>query len=210
VTTAVGGSRRDAQRNHARLRAAAREAFGELGTEATLEEIARRAGLGIGTLYRHFPTRADLLAAVFADEAARWHEAVRRALVTADAREGLRHYFVELSELHARYGALQPVLAEREEAAEAQGEMRRLTEELLLRAKREGALREDFELADLAMLLWSLTHLLELTAADAPSSWQRHLDFVLDGLRPAAASASALPALSEDELIAVSQKLAAR
>src|SRR4051794_18729493 len=130
-------ARRDAQRNNERLRAAAREAFAEVGTAATLEEIARRAGVGIGTLYRHFPTRADLVAAVFTDEAARWHEAVRRALVATDAHDGLRLYFTELLDLHARYGALQLVLAEHHEAAVAQAEMRRLTEELLLRAKED-------------------------------------------------------------------------
>lgn len=57
--------RADARRNHERLLTEARAAFAEHGTDAPLEEVARRAGLGIGTLYRHFPTRADLLNAVF-------------------------------------------------------------------------------------------------------------------------------------------------
>jgi AcrR family transcriptional regulator len=203
--------RSDARRNNERLRAAARDAFAEVGTAATLEEVARRAGVGIGTLYRHFPTRADLVAAVFADEAARWHEAVRRALVAADAREGLRLYFVELLDLHARCGgALQLVLAEHEEAASAQAELRRLTEELLLRATEDGALRADFALADLAMLFWSLAHVRELTAPVAPDAWRRQLDFALDGLRPEAASSPATAALTEEQLVAASQRLAAR
>ncbi|WP_243420777.1 helix-turn-helix domain-containing protein [Micromonospora globispora] len=60
--------RADARRNYEALVAAAREAFGERGTSASLEEIARRAQVGIGTLYRHFPTRQELLEAVYVDE----------------------------------------------------------------------------------------------------------------------------------------------
>src|SRR4051812_21114936 len=60
--------RADALRNYEKLLAAAREAFTEAGRSASLEDIARRAGVGIGTLYRHFPTRADLVQAIYVDE----------------------------------------------------------------------------------------------------------------------------------------------
>jgi AcrR family transcriptional regulator len=68
TTLAPRPKRADARRNYEKLLAAAREAFSEEGTSATLEDVARRAGVGIGTLYRHFPTRPDLLEAVYLDE----------------------------------------------------------------------------------------------------------------------------------------------
>src|SRR3954466_10062231 len=88
--------RADALRNYEKLLAAAREAFTEAGRSASLEEIARRAGVGIGTLYRHFPTRADLVQAIYVDEV----EALSRSatelsqLEPWEALSGWLHRFV--------------------------------------------------------------------------------------------------------------------
>lgn len=208
--TAVAGRRKDAQRNRARLLDAARAVFAAAGQAATLEEIARTAGVGIGTLYRHFPSRADLVAALFADESARWHEIARRALVAADIEDGLRQYVAELCVLQARIGPVGLMLAEHEGAAAAQAEMSRLAEELIVRAKEEGVVREDFTLGDLAMIFWSLSHLVALCGEDAPEAWRRYLGFVLDGLRPGAASVAAAEPLDDSRLRAIAQRVGRR
>ena len=209
---AVAGRRKDAQRNRARLLDAARSVFAAAGPRASLEEIARTAGVGIATLYRHFPSRAHLVSALFDDESARWLAVGRRALEEEHAEDGLRLYFHELIELQAQYGPMRLVLAEHRavDLGDAQAEMTRLTEELLVRAREEGAVREDFTLADLAMLFWSLAHLHELSEAAAPRAWRRQLGFVLDGLRPEAASLTTVPPLSAAEMAAVAARVVAR
>ena len=210
VPTAAAGRRKDAQRNHVRLLDAARSVFAAAGPTASLEEIARTAGVGIGTLYRHFPSRADLVAGLFEDESARWHEIARRALVAVDVEDGFRRYVAELCVLQARIGPVGPMLAEHEGAAAAQAELGRLAEELILRAKEEGVVREDFTLADLAMLFWSLSHLVGLCGDDAPEAWRRHLGFMLDGLRPEAASVAAAEPLDDARLRAVAERAGRR
>ena len=99
--------RADARRNHDKLIAAAREAFAECGTTASLEDVARRAGVGIGTLYRHFPTRQDLLEAVYVDE----FEAISRS---ADDLADLPPWDALVSWLQqfVRYAATKRALAE--------------------------------------------------------------------------------------------------
>src|SRR5437870_984142 len=91
--------RADAARNRAVLVAAAREVMAERGLEAPLDEIARRAGIGNATLYRRFPRRIDLIAAVFADRMAEHARAVAAALEADDAREGFRGYVKAAAEL---------------------------------------------------------------------------------------------------------------
>src|SRR5215207_10156670 len=91
--------RADAARNRAALLTAAREVMAERGLEAPLDEIAKRAGIGNATLYRRFPRRIDLIAAVFADRMADHAGAVQAALEAVDPWEGLRSYIEAAAEL---------------------------------------------------------------------------------------------------------------
>ena len=95
-------TRRDAQRNRELLLAAGRDVFSERGAQATLEEIARRAGLGIGTLYRHFPTREALVEAIYEEHIDDVVAAAEEGAAAEDAWQGLVGFLERVLELQAR------------------------------------------------------------------------------------------------------------
>jgi AcrR family transcriptional regulator len=205
--------RRDAQRNRDHLLTAARAAFTEDGVAASLEGIAGRAGVGIGTLYRHFPSREALVEAVFDDQVGAWLAAAERAAGADDAWQGLCEYLERMLELQAEHRALHDVFMQDpggERHAEARAEMRRLLERVLARAREQGALRGDYTAGDLAMLFWSLGPVLDATASIAPHAARRHLGLVLDGLRAGAATAQVDPPLTDAELAEATRSLRER
>ena len=175
--------RADALRNYEKLLAAAREAFTEADRSAALEEIARRAGVGIGTLYRHFPTRADLVEAVYVGEV-----------------EALAHSATELAELEpwealstwlqgfVRYVATKQALADElfdmaeEKAvifAGCRTMLRDAGEPLLRRAQEAGVVRPDVTIAEVIRMVGGIAKI----PADSPAEVQRLLAVALDGLR---------------------------
>ena len=167
--------RRDARANHERLLGAARAALADEGSAASLQRIARQAGVGIGTLYRHFPTREALVGAVFDEEVERWLAASRRALALDDAWDALRTYIVSILELQEESGMLGAVLGRDSRAGSALAELEQLADDVLERARHAGAIRADFTLDDLRLLVRSFDPLLD-------GAWRRHLVVVLDGL----------------------------
>lgn len=205
------GRRRHAQRNHELLVAAAREVFAEQGVDASLEEIARRAGLGIGTLYRHFTTREALVEAIFERRIGELVAVAEAAAAEPDGWSGLVLFLERTLELQAGDRVLKDVLMRYPPGAgrleDARAEMRRLFEQLLERARTEGRLRGDFVLSDLALLFWSFTPLIDATAETAPNAWRRHLHWVLDGLHTDAATPQAEAPLSDEQLHAAMQAL---
>jgi AcrR family transcriptional regulator len=176
--------RADARQNRARLLVAATEAFAERGADAPLEDIARRAGVGIGTLYRHFPTRLDLQAAVFrsqvdavcgqADELlagptpeqafAGWIHALAGYLVT---KRGLSKALVDGLGMDS------------ELMRSCWLAMHDATRRLIGRAQQAGVVRQDVE----AMDVMRLVHGVVVSAEKAPDQLDRLLGFVLDGLK---------------------------
>ena len=196
--------RRDAQRNHERLLVAARLVFAAEGTAASLQEIARLAGVGAGTLYRHFPTRDDLVIALFEVEVERWLAASHRAAAIDDPWDAFRTYVTEILELQAGTGLLPGVLLHRgpgeSRVAEANAELSAVADELVDRARNAGAIRVDFTLSDLALLMWSFTAVIEATQDAAPDAWRRHLTVVLDGLRSVAPTPHVVAPLTSNEL----------
>jgi AcrR family transcriptional regulator len=198
------GSRRDARRNNTLLVLAAREVFSERGVEAPLDEIARRAGLGIGTLYRHFPTREALVEAIFAERFDEFLAVAESALAEPDAWVGLVGFLESTLELQSGDRVLKEIFLRyppgEGRLTETRQQMRRLFGELLDHAHEQGALRSDFVLPDLALLLWSFAPVIDATAEAAPEVWRRHLHWVLDGLRPAAATPQLQPPLDEVQL----------
>ena len=205
------GHRSDARRNHELLVAAAQDVFSERGVEASLEEIARRAGVGIGTLYRHFATREALVEAIFERRIGEIVAVTEAAAAEPDpwlAFVGLLEHTVELQagdrvlkDVLMRY----PPVAGR--LASARDQMRRTFEQVIERAHTDGGLREDFTFADLAVLHWSFTPLIDATAEVAPNAWRRHLHVLLDGLRVQAATPQTEPPLTDAQLHAAMQAL---
>ncbi|MFE5733167.1 TetR/AcrR family transcriptional regulator [Streptomyces sp. NPDC056528] len=161
--------RADARRNHERLLAEARAAFADRGADAPLEEIARRAGVGIGTLYRHFPTRADLLNGVFQDAL---EELLDRSRVLADADdpcralvEWLRALAVHAGEYRGLAHALMSASYDRSSAlSRCSDPLREAGERLLGRAREAGRVRADVSIGD----LMQLTNAIALAAEQSP------------------------------------------
>jgi AcrR family transcriptional regulator len=184
--------RRDARRNHERLVAAARELFASEGIEVAVREVARRAEVGMGTLYRHFPTRDDLVDAVLADAFEELAAIAGAALAEPDAWTGFRRFLEEALLLHARNRGLKEVLERRLVGKERAEAMRRRIEplvgRLVARAQEQGRLRLDFKPEDVALLFWGGDRVIELSAAVAPQLWRRYLGFLIDGLQAQAAT----------------------
>ena len=205
------GQRSDARRNHELLVAAAREVFAERGLEASLEEIARRAGLGIGTLYRHFSSREALVEAIFEGRIGELVALGEAAEAEPDAWQALVLVLEGTLELQAGDRVLKDVLMRyppgEGRLASAREELRAMFERTLERAREQGTLRADFALSDLAMVLWSFGPLIDATAEVAPNAWRRHLHWLLDGLRVAAATTQSEAPLSNEQLVAAMQAL---
>jgi AcrR family transcriptional regulator len=175
--------RADAQRNYDKLLAAARDAFAEDGTSATLDDIARRAGVGIATLYRHFPTRQHLLEAVYVDEV----QAMARSaadlaeLPPWEALDTWLHEYVGFAatkralaeELLAYIDTDAEVFQACRVAVTGAGDM------LLERAQKAGVARPDASFADVGRIVAGIA---AIRGTD-PEQIERMLDIVLDGLR---------------------------
>jgi AcrR family transcriptional regulator len=197
--------RRDAQRNRDALLAAARQLFCDHGLEAPLEEVARQAGVGIGTLYRHFPSRVDLLDAVLADAVQAHVDAAEQALAIDDPWDGFAFYLEETGRLQAADRGLNDAMGMRfpraatVEAVKAR--MFDLVAQVVERAQRSGQLRADLTLEDLALVTWANTRILQAgRAAGAPDAWRRHLGFLLDGFRADRAHPLPQPPLSPQQV----------
>ncbi|WP_156758648.1 TetR/AcrR family transcriptional regulator [Actinokineospora pegani] len=175
--------RADAVRNRAKLVAAPAELFGARGLDVPLEHVAERAGVGIATLYAHFPGRADLLNAVVPDRLARTDHLVERALSTEDPWAAFAGFLEGLFAMQADDPVLRDALANRvalsDEIAEICHRCHRASLAIVARAQDAGALRPDFGPADLAALTTAVSQVLR----EAPDSWRRLLGYVLDGLR---------------------------
>jgi len=208
------GQRRDARRNHELLVAAAREVFAERGADASLEEIARRAGVGVGTLYRHFATREALVEAVFERRIGEFVAVAEAAAAEPDGWLALVGFLEQMLEIQAGDRLLKDALLRSAPGTgrvdRARAEMRRQFEGVLERARAQGRLRGDFEFPDLAVLLWSFSTLIDATSEAAPNAWRRHLHWLLDGLRAEAATPQSEPALGEEQFQASILALRAR
>jgi AcrR family transcriptional regulator len=192
--------RSDAQRNRSRLLAAARELFAARGVDVAMADIARHAGVSNGTLYNRFPTREDLIKAVFIDRLETMVELARRALADDDPWRGFAGYLTAVCELQAADRGFNEVAARglppSPAARRLQEEGQAAIAEMLHRAKRAGALRDDLTVEDLAFVIWGISRTVEMTAGFAPRLWRRHLALLLDGFRAEAAHPLPEPPLS--------------
>jgi AcrR family transcriptional regulator len=184
--------RRDAQRNRDRILAATRAAFQERGLDVGVDEIARRAGVGMGTLYRHFPTKDALIDAIVDARFAELTAAAEAALEAPDAWDGFETFLVGAVELQAKDRGFKDALAARgrdePRVKAARRKLLTVIERLVARGREEGALRADLAAEDVSVLLWATARIVERTADVAPGQPRRFLAMHLDGLRPAAAT----------------------
>jgi AcrR family transcriptional regulator len=196
--------RRDGRRNRDALLAAAREAFAEHGLNASLEGVARAAGVAIGTLYRHFPTRDDLVRAVFADKLRIVVDAGERGLELEDAWEGFLLFLETLCGLQAEDRGFNDLASFNRpatgEAAEVRNRVNELWGRLLVRAQEHGAVRRDLVLQDMTILVWSHSRIIEATYGVAPRAWRRHLHLMLDAYRAEHAHPLPEPPMTDAEL----------
>jgi AcrR family transcriptional regulator len=201
--------RSDARRNRDRLVGSARELFASEGLDVPVEEITRRAGVGMGTLYRHFPTKEDLIDAVLEDAFGELVGAAEQATANEDAWAGLKSFLERVLALHATNRGLKDVLATRHHGrrrAEAmRTRIRPLLRVMIERAQAQGTLRSDFTTEDLPLVFWTADRVIDATAAIAPDYWRRYLGLLLDGLRADAATPLEQPPLTQTQVGRISR-----
>jgi AcrR family transcriptional regulator len=195
--------RRDAVANRQRLLDAAAQVFAEHGLEAGVEEIARVAGVGMGTLYRRFPTKDALIAALVHDVM----DTMLRLASEATGRPGgtgLEYFLEAASAYQADNRGCLPRLWEAGTEHDSVVEVRRLIAALLDDAKRQGRVRSDVTSTDLTMTLWGIRGVIETTRGVAPEAWRRHLGILIAGMRPASEPLAHRPLTTAevDEVIA--------
>ncbi|MET9388607.1 helix-turn-helix domain-containing protein [Streptomyces sp. NPDC002928] len=179
--------RSDAERNRGRIIAAARTVFQREGLGASMASVAREAGVGIATIFRHFRIKEDLVAAVFADRMDAYVIAVNEALETADPWEGFSGFIEAVCAMQAADRGFADVLTMTFPAARALEE-RRLESyqgflQLVTRAKDDGRLREDFCSQDLVVLLVANAGVLNFAGDAAPDAWRRFVALMIQSFR---------------------------
>ncbi|HEX6021052.1 MAG TPA: helix-turn-helix domain-containing protein [Solirubrobacter sp.] len=195
-TTAVRPLRADARRNRARVLAAARAVFAERGREAQMDDVARQAEVGVGTVYRHFPTKETLIEALAVDSFERVAAKAKEALETIeDPWEALTSTLWAAAEILASDRSLSELLAlipgPTLHGLPVEQELNQTMTELIRRAQDAGALRADVVLDDIPMLMCGIGSATRKEHR-CQEAWKRHMRIVIDGLRASAAS-EALP-----------------
>lgn len=197
--------RKDAERNRQRILAAAGEVFAESGLAASLDAVAERAGVGVGTVYRRFPDKEALIDALFE---ARIDEIVQIATECAqndDPWDALTCFLDRAITLHGGDKALKEIVFStahgHERVSGARERIKPLVAGLVARAKDAGALRDDFDITDTPLIQLMLTSVIEYAGDVSPDLWRRYLAIVLDGLRAGAQRTLLAPeGLSDDQL----------
>ncbi|MFF3656275.1 TetR/AcrR family transcriptional regulator [Streptomyces olivochromogenes] len=195
--------RRDAQRNRDAIVAAARKAFAEQGLDASLEGVAREAGVAIGTVYRHFPRRLDLVEELFTTKFTDLLAAAEEAAAMDDAWEGFCSYLEKLCELQACDRAFNDLVSARLPVhALGRGMFERTKErvaQIFRNAQEQGVLRDDVTPEDIAFVIWSQVGIIKATRAVAPNAWRRHLHLLLDAFRAECAHELSEPPLTPQQ-----------
>ena len=199
--------RKDAERNRQRILAAAGEVFAERGLGVTLDDIARAAGVGVGTVYRRFPDKGTLIDALFAQRIEALCDIAEEALDIPDAWEALVFYFEKGSQLQARDRGLKELLTCSTHGgagvAEAKVRLRTNVTAVYDRAKAAGVLRADVAPFDSPIIHFMLGAVMDRSREVEPELWRRYLGLMLDGLRPESATPLSVEALTAEQLDAV-------
>jgi AcrR family transcriptional regulator len=184
----VRALRADAQRNLGRILEAAREVFAREGIDASIADVAARAGVGTATIFRRFPVKEDLLAAVVEQRLEEIAAVARRATAGRDAAKGLRQLMTWGIESYlddrCYCESIGTAVFQRPRLRELKAEIAAATEDLLRRAKETGAVRRDVTADDVSMLFFAVAQAAQVLEPARRGAWRKYLDIVLDGLRP--------------------------
>lgn len=187
--------RADAERNRRRLLDAARTLFAERGLEVSLDDIAAEAGVGVGTAYRRFRSRDEIVDALFDESLADMEQRAVNAAAEPDAWKALTGFFLENMRVQAANRGLKQLLHQSVDGRERVGAMRArmmpLLEGVIERAKADGALREDVGLSDLTVISIMIGATVDFAGTVDDRVWERYAALLFDGLR--AGSQSPLP-----------------
>ena len=176
--------RADARRNRERVLQAARETFAEHGLDAQMEDMARRAGVGVGTVYRHFPNKEAVVDALVADYFAQLVTRANEALAIDDPWEAFTTYMWGAADLLGANRGLSEITAggQMREGAERAGIFGPVNE-LIARAQRAGVMRPDVTGNDVPHIMCACGRVQVLGADSDEEAWRRHMTIMLDGLR---------------------------
>ena len=196
--------RRDARESREKLVAAALAEFAAQGVDASLEKIARDAGVAIGTLYRHFPTRLDLLMAALRPRLQEFVDGAAKALEMDDPWDGFVAYLDNLFVVQAGDRGFNDFLSRRfpgnPETEHIHDVMCQQIDDVLARAQEAGKARPDITRADIINLIWSNGRIIDATSAKAPTAWRRQLYLMLDAYRAERAHSIPEPPMTDDQL----------
>jgi AcrR family transcriptional regulator len=196
--------RRDAERNRQRILDAARVVFAERGLSGSHDDIAREAGVGVGTVYRRFPHKEQLIDALFDERIEEIADVARAAAHHPDPWEALVGFLTRTQELQSQDRGLKEIVLGgargTERAVAARSLIAPLAAQVLQRAKDAGVVRADIELTDIPLIQLAIGTIAESSRDDAPDVWRRMMTIVVDGLRAECArSELASPALDEEQ-----------
>ncbi len=201
--------RKDAEHNRQRILDAARELFAQEGVGVTLNDVAHHAGVGVGTVYRRFPEKTQLVEELFEQQVSELVRLMEEALDDPDPWRGLTGFLRRNLELQYRDRAFREIMAGTPEAAQRLQQIRDrmfpLGVQLVKRAKDAGALRPDFQPSDVPMMFLMLTAVLDASRDVKPDLWRRYLEIFIQGLRaePAPPEPLATPALHGQQVPSV-------
>ena len=197
--------RRDAERNRQRILKAASEVFTEQGLDVSLDEVARHAGVGVGTVYRRFRTKEELVEALFVNRIEEVAALAEEATRAADPWSGLACFMEQAATILAEDTGLRQMLMFATYGGDRVRYARQrnapLVTKLVERAQAAGQLRSDLRPTDIPFIVFVLTDAAQFARRVNPDIWRRYLTLILDGLRPGREGVSPLPvpALRPDE-----------
>ena len=179
--------RRDAALNREKILRAAREVFGQYGLGVTLDDVARHAGVGVGTVYRRFPDKETLVRALFEQDLGIRQASAERALAHPDAWEGLVDFLTEMGADLAENRGLQEVIMLGSHSSEpietVRGGMLPFLEALIKRAQESGDLRAEITPSDIPVVVQMLSAASQFTQGKRPDVWRRYFEIILNGIR---------------------------
>jgi AcrR family transcriptional regulator len=196
VSTSVRPLRADAARNRDLLLAAAEEEFAERGMSASVADIARRAGIAKGTVFRHFATKEDLITSIVCVHISTLAAVAARLAESPDPGAALLEFLTVAADHRRQHDLtfLQQVSEGDPRVTEVRDELLARIGALVVRARDSGAIRSDITELDVFLLMCAPIHAVENLSNPAPELWQRYLAIIFDGLRPQGASPLPHPA----------------
>jgi AcrR family transcriptional regulator len=204
VTSDSRPLRADAARNRERILAAAAEVFADRGLDVSLDDVARHAGVGVGTVYRRFPTKEALVEALFEAHVEALAALAAKAVSYADSWDGLVAVLTEVCELQAGNQGFREILLSttygQQTAARARERLAPVIAAALEKARAEGYLRADIVPVDMILIEFMVGGVADYTK-HVPGAWRRYLEIVVDGLRARPdLTPPATPPLSSEDL----------